>query len=569
MGRMTTGYLSGALLVGAAALGRDAAAQIPDTLVTPGAEYAAGGFHRWLFGSHYRDLWTTPVRVPVLDLHQFAGGLRPTERRRRQADQVAASRAPTAAGISSAPSTRTRTAAARAAPAHAGPADLPGSDQRRPPGRRAGGGPHPRRRGRAALGAAPGVLPDDPALGEFRADFGGLLGTIEERPTDAGPGFAGADKIVSTGELFERLEKDQDERVDTRAFLTARLVDLFLGDWDRHQDQWRWARLGDSDRVPWTPIPRDRDQAFARFDGLLLGLARLSAPQLVAFSPTYPSMVGLTWNARVLDRRLLSGLEWAVWDSVATDLKSRLTDRVIDDAVARLPREFQARGAAPLAAALKHRRDHLTEAALRFYRLLAAEADVYGSDKAERVEAARAGDRTLDLTIYPAKDGSAQPLFHRKFSRSETKEVRLYLHGGDDAVRVTGQGGGAPLLRIVGGGGDDRVVDSSSGGRVRVYDARGENSVSGSHRPPLDTRPFPDFRLTDSTPYPRRDWGGFWRFRPWFSSGPEVGLFVGGGLVRYDFGFRKRPTARGSAPGWATPPAPTGSGPSSRATSTG
>ena len=79
--------------------------------------------------------------------------------------------------------------------------------------------------------------------------------------------------------------------------------------------------------MPWTPIPRDRDQAFARFDGLLLSLARLSAPQLVEFSPTYPSMVGLTWNARVLDRRLLTGLEWPVWDSVATDLKRRLDRR--------------------------------------------------------------------------------------------------------------------------------------------------------------------------------------------------------------------------------------------------
>ena len=46
---------------------------------------------------------------------------------------------------------------------------------------------------------------------------------------------------------------------------------------------------------------------------------------------------------------------------------------------------------------------------------------------------------------------------------------------------------------------------------------------------------------SDSTPWPERDWGGFWRFHPWFSYGPDVGLFFGGGVVRYDFGFRKRP----------------------------
>src|SRR6185437_6312141 len=76
----------------------------------------------------------------------------------------------------------------------------------------------------------------------------------------------------------------------------------------------------------------------------------------------------------------------------------------------------------------------------------------------------------------------------------------------------------------------------------RVYDARGQNTVTGLHRPPLDTRPYSDFRLSDSTPYPRRDWGGVWRFRPWFTSGPEVGAVVGGGVVRYNFGVRKLPS---------------------------
>ena len=44
-----------------------------------------------------------------------------------------------------------------------------------------------------------------------------------------------------------------------------------------------------------------------------------------------------------------------------------------------------------------------------------------------------------------------------------------------------------------------------------------------------DLRPYNDWQLTDSTPYPPRDWGGFWRFKPWLSVGPEVGLFFGGG----------------------------------------
>ena len=41
--------------------------------------YQAGAFHRWFFGDNYRDLWTTPIRVPVFDWHSFAGGLHPTK----------------------------------------------------------------------------------------------------------------------------------------------------------------------------------------------------------------------------------------------------------------------------------------------------------------------------------------------------------------------------------------------------------------------------------------------------------------------------------------------------------
>jgi hypothetical protein len=514
----------------------------PDTVViTPGARYRAGGLHTLLFGQHYRKLWATPIRVERLDLERFGGGLRPTKRgggKQTRSLRFAGGdgheyqfRSLDKDPSPLLPESLRRTVAQRIFQDQISAAH-PAAPLVVSPILTAAG----------VLHAEPRlvVLPDSPLLGEFRAEFGGMLGTIEERPSDDGPGFAGASKVVSTEDLFERLEKHQEERVDTRAYLAARLVDLLLGDWDRHQDQWRWARLADARSTPWTPIPRDRDQAFARYDGLLLGLARLSAPQLVKFSPTYPSMVGLTWNARVVDRRLLSGLEWPVWDSTARALQNAITDAVIDDAARRLPPELRAENAAWLAAALKRRRDALTDAARHFYQVLAAEVEVRGSDQAELVEAVRSEGGMLELTVRAADD-SAAPLFHRRFDRDDTKEVRLYLHGGDDVVRIRGAGGGAPLLRVVGGGGDDRVVDSSSSGRARFYDARGSNAVEGSRRVPLDDRPYQEWRLSDSTPYPPRDWGGFWRFQPWMSVAPEVGLFVGGGLVRYDFAFRKRP----------------------------
>ena len=48
--------------------------------LTPGEEYKAGWLHEFIFGEHWRDAWTTPVSVEVLDLKKFGEGLTPLKR---------------------------------------------------------------------------------------------------------------------------------------------------------------------------------------------------------------------------------------------------------------------------------------------------------------------------------------------------------------------------------------------------------------------------------------------------------------------------------------------------------
>ena len=47
--------------------------------VIAGQQYDRDGFHNFLWGKHYRKEWTTPVRVPVINLDTIHGGLTPTE----------------------------------------------------------------------------------------------------------------------------------------------------------------------------------------------------------------------------------------------------------------------------------------------------------------------------------------------------------------------------------------------------------------------------------------------------------------------------------------------------------
>jgi hypothetical protein len=271
----------------------------PPRTLAPNPEYAAGATHRFFFGNGYRDLWTAPVEVPVLDLATFAGGLTPVKkgggfqtrslRLTGKDGRSYAFRSVDKDAVSVLPEDLRKTLVA----------DIV---------RDATSSAHPT----AALVVAPlleaagilhpspilVVMPDDPALGSFRAEFAGLLGLLEERPSGGDESFGGADKVDTTDELFARMRKDADVNVDLEAYLKARLVDLLVGDWDRHKDQWRWARLGEKKGDAWQPVPRDRDQAFSRYDGFLATVARLYFPQLAKFDEKPGGVLELSWNAR-------------------------------------------------------------------------------------------------------------------------------------------------------------------------------------------------------------------------------------------------------------------------------
>lgn len=537
------------LLGSSAALAQEPVATVR---VVPGARYGAGRLHRFFLGNHYRTLWTTSIEVELLDLQHFAGGLTATERGGGQ--QTRSLRLVAADG---------REFAFRSVdkdPAAILPSELRGTvandvvqDQISaahpagalvvPPILAAAGVPH----------STPRlvVLPDDASLGEFQEEFGGMLGLFEERPDDDAPStiVPGAQRVVSSDNIFRRVEESPDDQVDARVLLAARLMDVLLGDWDRHRDQWRWATVDTAAPRRWLPIPRDRDQAFVRFDGFLLVLGRGQAPQLVNFGPDYPAMVGITWNGRELDRRFLVGLERAVWDSTALALQALITDQVIEAGVARLPAAYHPLDSARLTKALRSRRDKLPQAAGAFYRLLAREVDVHATDVAEDLDVEPVGARALRVTIR--RRGDSVPHFRRVFHDGETGEVRVYLHGGADRVRVSGSGTGGIRLRVIGGGGKDDFRSTDAGGGARFYDADGVDPAPNVH---VNRRSYSTGPRPTPTALPPRDWGSAWLPFAWARLGPTVGLLAGAGVTFTDYGFRQQPYASRHTirAGWAT-----------------
>jgi len=137
---------------------------------------------------------------------------------------------------------------------------------------------------------------------------------------------------------------------------------------------------------------------------------------------------------------------------------------VIENAVAHLPPEFYAKRGAWLTKALKSRRDGLKKAAETYYRLVSDYVDVHFSDDPEDVDVQRIDDDRVEVVAYQRQKDSGErgrELFRRTFRRDETKEIRLYLHGGNDRCTVRGKVESSIDVRVIGGGGDDELVDES------------------------------------------------------------------------------------------------------------
>ena len=396
------------------------------------------------------------------------------------------------------------------------------------------------------------VMPDDPRLGEFREEFAGLLGFIEERPDegpDGEPGFAGSTRVIGSERLFERLEEDPDNRINAEDFLRARLMDMFVGDWDRHPDQWRWAGFDDGDLLVFRPVPRDRDWALTKLDGLILRwfrrIAPSVAPHLVGFEEEYPPALAITWSGRALDRQFLTGLEWSTWEAIASDLQRRLSDEVIRDAVGRLPPAYYDRVAGFLTLALTQRRDNLMVQTRDFYDLLARNVDVFGTDEEEYALVEwMEGDR-VRVRLWE-KDSEEEPRgearYDRTFLRSETDDVRIYLLGEQDRAVVRGDASGGVTVRIVGGGRADVLIDETTGsGRVHFHDDRGNNEITKGRNTKVHEYDYQAPDVVESYGAPSRDWGHAWSYFPIFEVGGRKGAYVQMGANRQSFGFRHYP----------------------------
>lgn len=386
--------------------------------------------------------------------------------------------------------------------------------------------------------------PDDPRWGPYRKDFHGQIMLFEERPDGNGkhmPSFGSPDKMISTRKVLEHMAADNDVQIDQRQVLKSRLFDMWIGDWDRHDDQWRWGEFDHQHTIIYRPIPRDRDQAFFVNEGLgpHRWRKRYLFPNLEGFDYKIRWAPGLMMTGRWFDRSFLNAMSEKEFLEAARELSVKMTDGVIDTALHQMPSGIYSLHGKEMAEKLKARRATLVNNANDYYQFLAREVDVVGSNKREWFEGEWQSNGNFKLQMFKRGNEGQRGalLYEREFLRHQTKEVDLYGLDGDDVFHFTGNSRHSMKVRIIGGNGIDELFNESIGpSKIYVYDYRNGIVKQGAK---VHDQTSLDQHVND---YDRK-WFEYGKVAPrnMVAYNIDDGVFLKLGFSTFAHGFRKKP----------------------------
>lgn len=449
-------------------------------------------FYKWLWGDRYRDLYSRELTVPTVDLDTLYGGLKPIRkggghqsvslRMENPQGQQYMMRAMRKSGAQYLQAEAFRDQYVRQefeetetealvmdvfTGAHPYAAFLVGD-----------------------LADAVGVFHTNPklffvpkqnAMGKYVGEFGNTLYMIEERTTD-GHGdkanFGYSNEMISTFDMLEEIMDDEENRVDEVAYVRARLFDMLIGDWDRHDDQWRWAKFEEDGFNIYRPVPRDRDQPFSIMsDGFLFGLGTALIQPLRLLKSYDEDIKDLRFNNRSvypLDVALMQRADKALWDEQAALIQAAITDEVIDRTFDKMPDVYKDETMEEIKRKLRGRRSNLKKISDGYYDVANKYAMVLGTDKDDWFDVVRMPDGKTRVTGYRIKGGEKADVIHdRVYDRDHTKEIWLYALDDDDYIHVSGEGNRMIKLRLVGGSNND-TYEILNGHKAHVYDFKGK-----------------------------------------------------------------------------------------------
>lgn len=317
-----------------------------------------------------------------------------------------------------------------------------------------------------------GQVADDPALGEYRKIFNGLICLLEEREPD-GPSD-------NTLKMERELVKSYRNRLDKEEFLRARLLDLLMADWDRHEDQWRWSYRENGKSKVYTAVARDRDQVFHVTQGLFPTIAALPwiDPVLDDFDGQVPGVKYSLFKTRFIQPYPDAQFTIEEWRRVTREFVQAESDDVLEASLRTLPKEIYALRHDEFLAKLKARRQNIPQAMESYLRFVNRIVDLRLTDKSERVNIQDGANGSPHITVE-AGEGAQRAILDHNYDPEFTKEVRVYLSGGHDKV-ISSSSLSKIRLRVIGSQGEKNYFIEAGGKKISVYGRPDSTTLTGN-----------------------------------------------------------------------------------------
>lgn len=388
-------------------------------------------------------------------------------------------------------------------------------------------------------------LSNDERLGKYRKFIPEGLYLFEERPANDRSeceNFGFAKDIISSDKMLDSFLKKQKSQMDQPLLLRSRLLDMLISDWDRHEDQWRWAGFKQDSITLYQPIPRDRDMAFYVNEGLLPFLASLNflLRKNQGLDEKVRDIRGLNLQARHLDRRFLNQLNRADWREQIRLVQTKIDDQVIAEAMAELRPFADSNSLESIETKLKARREILDKIGEKYYEILAKEVDVVGTKDDEKF-LVHFDENTVKVEVR-SNEAKRQGLvmYQRVFEYPETKYINLYGYEGKDLFLLSGDPDKVPKVRILPGTGKNRIVSDLTGqkrSKTVIYTSSGKDILEGKNQ-------FRNIKVKDKKKFAYQyDAFNYNKYIPYpvVGSNADDGFFFGFGLHLQRQGFHKEP----------------------------
>ena len=378
-------------------------------------------------------------------------------------------------------------------------------------------------------------VPKQKGLNKYNENFGDEIYFLEERPSET---EENPNKVLGAEEVLKLLQKDEKYRMNEQAYIRARLFDMLIGDWDRHQDQWKFTQKGKEDYIYFSPIPKDRDQAFARYDGWLTKLI-MTIPDLRHMQSFTADIRNIKWFNREpypLDLALIRNANIEDWITEARYLQQNITEEIIDKSFKLLPKEVQNKDLDIIKRNLLERKEKLQDFALEYHNILQRIVPITGTQKKDRFVIHRKNDNNTEIKIYRNKKDGEELTFEKTYSNNKTKEIWLYGLGDSDEFIINGNSKKPIQLRLLGGWNNDTYTINSKK-KIGVYDYKTKKNTFNGNSNYITLSD--DYNLNEYN-Y-KKPYYNVFGLMPNLGFNPDDGLTLGT-IAHYTFnGFKRNP----------------------------